>query len=336
LYYSHQGIDIVILLLYVDDLFLTCSNSLLVDQLKAQLQSEFAMTDLNLITRYLGVQFHCTSHGLLLQQTAYAHSILALTNMEDSRPTLVPYQDGIILRHFMGSLSVHATIYRQGMGKLLYLTRTHLDLAHVVGLVSRYMQALEESHMAAVKAITCYLCHYPSTGLYFVEGEESNLLGFSNIDFAHVLDDRISTGAYIFVLGTTPVSWSSKKQTTTARSSYGAEYRALSNCTYEAIWFWKLFTEIGFAPAGHMVLHCDNQRTIKLSKNLVFHDKSKHFEKDWHFSRQMFEAGEVEIKYILSNENLANMLTKALGRIKFEQEQTRLNMMSLEDAKKLY
>jgi hypothetical protein len=157
---------------------LTCSNSLLVDQLKAQLQSEFAMTNLNLITRYLGVQFHCTSHGLLLQQTAYAHSILALTNMEDSRPTLVPYQDGIILRHFMGSLLVNATLYRQLMGKLLYLTRTHLDLAHVVGLVSRYMQALEESHMAAVKAIMCYLCHYPSTGLYFCWGGGKQSTGF--------------------------------------------------------------------------------------------------------------------------------------------------------------
>jgi histone deacetylase 1/2 len=96
--------------------------------------------------------------------------------------------------------------------------------------------------MAAVEATMCYLCQYPSTGLYFVEGEESNLLGFSNIDFAHVLDDRIFTGAYIFVLGTTPVSWSSKKQTTTTRSSCGAEYRALSNCNCEAIWFWKPLT----------------------------------------------------------------------------------------------
>jgi len=86
-----------------------------------------------------------------------------------------------------------------------------------------------------------------------------------------------------------------------------------------------------------MVFHCDNQSAIKLSKNLLFHDKSKHLEKDWHFCRQMVEAGKVEIKYILSNENLANMLTKARGRrIKFEQEQTWLNMMSLEDAKKLY
>jgi hypothetical protein len=102
------------------------------------------------------------------------------------------------------------------------------------------------------------------------------------------------------------------------------------------MWFWKLLIEIDFALASPMVPHFDNQSAIKLSKNLVFQDKSKHFEKDWHFCRQMVEAGKVEIKYILSNENLANMLTKAQGRIKFEPEQTWLNMMSLEDAKKLY
>jgi hypothetical protein len=67
-----------------------------------------------------------------------------------------------------------------------------------------------------------------------------------------------------------------------------------------------------------MVLHCDNQSAIKLSKNHVFHDKNKHFEKDWHFVQQMVEASKDEIKYTLSNKNHANMFTKALGRIKFE------------------
>jgi hypothetical protein len=67
-----------------------------------------------------------------------------------------------------------------------------------------------------------------------------------------------------------------------------------------------------------MVFHCDNQNSIKLSKNLVFHDKNKHFEKDWHFVRQMVEASKVEIEYIPSNDNSADMLTKALGMIKFK------------------
>jgi hypothetical protein len=71
-----------------------------------------------------------------------------------------------------------------------------------------------------------------------------------------------------------------------------------------------------------MVLDCDNKSVIKLSKNIVFHDKNKHFEKDWHFVWQMVEANKVEVKYILSNENPANMLTKVLGGIKFEQGQT--------------
>ncbi len=73
------------------------------------------------------------------------------------------------------------------------------------------MQAPEKSHMVAMKAILCYLHHYPSTGLYFVEGEENTFLGFFDANFAHDPDDEISTSAYMFMLGTIPISWSSKK-----------------------------------------------------------------------------------------------------------------------------
>jgi hypothetical protein len=78
-------------------------------------------------------------------------------------------------------------------------------------------------------------------------------------------------------------------------------------------------TKIGFASSGPMILHCDNQNVIKLSKNLVFHDKSKHFEKDSHFARQMVETNKVEIEYIPSNDNSIDILTKALNMIKFKQ-----------------
>jgi hypothetical protein len=134
--------------------------------------------------------------------------------MEDFQSTLVPYQDGVF-HYFMGSLFVDTTLYRQFVNKLFYLTCICLDFTHVFGLVNQYMQALEESHMLAMKAILRYLHHCPLMGLYFVEGEENILFGFSNANFAHDLDDRISTSAYMFMLSTTPISWSLKKQTTT-------------------------------------------------------------------------------------------------------------------------
>jgi hypothetical protein len=78
--------------------------------------------------------------------------------------------------------------------------------------------------MVVVKAILHYLHHYPSTSLYFIKGEDNTFLGFSNANFAHDLDDQISTSAYMFMFGTTPISWSSKKQTTTARCNCEVEY----------------------------------------------------------------------------------------------------------------
>lgn len=96
--------------------------------------------------------------------------------MEDFQLTLVPYQDGVVLHYFLGSLLINTTLYRWLINKLLYLIRICLDLAHVFGLVSRYMQTPKESHMVVVKAILRYLHHYPSTGLCFVKGEE-NFLG---------------------------------------------------------------------------------------------------------------------------------------------------------------
>lgn len=148
------------------------------------------------------------------------------------------------------------------------------QLFHIVGFVSCYMKHPEDAHLAAVKAILRYLRRYPSADLYFAEGEESCLLRFSDADFTQDINDRIFTGAYLFVLGTTPISWSLKKRTTAARSSCDAKYRALSTCACEANWLRKLLTEIGFTLSGPMILHCDNQSTIKLSKNPVIHEKT--------------------------------------------------------------
>jgi hypothetical protein len=132
----------------------------------------------------------------------------------------------------MGSSLVDIRLYWWLVGNLLYLTHIRLDLVHVISLVSWYMQALEESHMARpwspfwiIYIITYW---WVST---LLRREESNLLNLLDTHFTHDHDDQVSTGAYIFVLSTTPILWSSKKQTTITCFSYDIEYHALSNCT---------------------------------------------------------------------------------------------------------
>jgi hypothetical protein len=151
-----------------------------------------------------------------------------------------------------------------------------------------------------------------TTLLWYPRGMTTSLQGFLDVDYGGDPDDRISTSAYIFQLGPTPISWCSKKQSSTARSSWESEYRALSRCTCEAIWLRRLVRELGFGNDQPTPLWCDNQSSIKIAKNPVFHDKTKHFEIDWHFTRQQVENGTIKVNFISTHDQPADILMKAL------------------------
>jgi hypothetical protein len=195
LYFKTTRSNLVLTLLYVDDLLITGDDPLAISQLQSQLTAEFTMTDLGSVTRYLGVQFQQTRHGLLLHQHDFAMNILLLAQMLDCRPTFVPMAEGTILRRSMNAPTVNAQLYRQLVGKLLYLTRTRPDLAFFVGVASHYMQVPEEPHLELVRSILRYLWRYPSIGFYFVAGEDNHMQGSSDVDYAQDADDRISVGA---------------------------------------------------------------------------------------------------------------------------------------------
>jgi hypothetical protein len=165
--------------------------------------------------------------------------------------------------------------------------------------------------------------------------EETRLEGFSDADYAGNLDDRTSISAYLFQLGSTPISWCSKKQSSTARSTYESKYRALSRGTCEAIWLRRLIQELGFGNGQPTTIWCDNQSNIKICKNPVFYDKTKHFEVDWLFTRQKVANGTIKVNFIHIHDYPADIFTKALNRFKFESCRTKLNLRKLEDIAQL-
>ena len=326
LYFAHIGSDTVALLVYVDDILLTGSNSQLIAKLKNHLQQNFQTNDLGPLDRYLGVQFDRTTTGLHMHQRQYALSILKLFQMEDCKPSLTPLPEGLILSKHSDTPLVDATLYRMLVGKLLFLTKTRPDLTHAVSVVSRFMQHPQEAHLQAAKHILRYVRRYPDLGLFFKQGEENRLHGYTDADYGQDVDDRISVGAYIFFLGNSPISWNSKKQTSTSRSSCESEYRALAQCSCEAIWIRSLLKELRILDEKPTHLYCDNQSSIKLSYNPVFHEKSKHFEIDFHFTRQKVENNTIKVEFIPSQEQPADILTKSLGRTKFENCRNRLHL----------
>ena len=318
LYFAHLGSHTIALLVYVDDILLTGSSLQLINKLKSHLHQTFDTKDLGPIQRYLGVQFERNPTSVRMHQTEYANSILRQFGMDQCAPSSTPLPEGITLSKDSGTPPVDATLYRTLVGKLLFLTKTRPDITHAVSVVSRFMQDPQEAHLQAAKHVLRYLRRHPDLGLMFHQGEDNCLNGYTDADYGQDIDDRISVGAYIFFLGNSPISWHSKKQSSTSRSSCESEYRALAKCSCEAIWFRRLLSELRILDDKPTTIYCDNQSSIKLSYNPVFHEKSKHFQIDYHFTRQKVEDNTIRVDFISSQEQPADILTKPLGRVKFE------------------
>jgi hypothetical protein len=131
------------------------------------------------------------------------------------------------------------------------------------------------------------------------------------------MEDLSSTSAYVIYLGRNPISWSSKKQHTTARSSTEAEYRAVVDTAAEISWVCSLLSELHFPVSHTLVIYCDNIGATQLSSNLVFHSRMKHVAIDFHFIRQRVQPGALRVSHVSSNDQLADALTKSLPRLQF-------------------
>ena len=210
-----------------------------------------------------------------------------------------------------------ATEYRQVVGSLQYLSFTRPDIAFAVNRLSQYMHQPTTNHWSAVKRLLRYLKGSIDHGVFLHRHSPFNLHAFSDADWAGNRDDRTSTSAYIIFLGHNPISWSSKKQRSVARSSTEAEYRAVATATAELCWLQSLLKELCASPFEHPVVYCDNVGTTYLCANPVFHSRMKHIEIDFHFVRDKVQNGSLRVSHVSSADQLADVLTKPLPRQRF-------------------
>ena len=144
-----------------------------------------------------------------------------------------------------------------------------------------------------------------------------NLIGYSDSDWAGSIDDMKSTSGYAFLFGSNIYSWLSKKQSVVAQSTAEAEYVSTSKAISQAIWFRRMFEDIGEKQKKRIVLYCDNKSSIAIAKNPVSHERSKHILIKYHFIRELQEKGEIQLHYCQTGEQLADIFTKKLSREKF-------------------
>ncbi|WMV13499.1 hypothetical protein MTR67_006884 [Solanum verrucosum] len=140
----------------------------------------------------------------------------------------------------------------------------------------------------------------------------SILTGYIDVDWAGSPFDRRSTSGYSILVGGNLVSWKSKKQSLVARCSAEAEYRATVVATCELVWIKQLLRELKFGETSHMELVCDNQTTLHITSNLVFHERTKLIEIDCHFVREKLFSGDIVTTFVKSSEQLADIFTESL------------------------
>jgi len=328
LFIYRRDTEIVYLLLYVDDIVLTASSQQLLRRVIDALMKEFAMKDLGPLHHFLGMAVQRQGDSLFLSQRQYALDILARHGMSGCKPCSTPVDTCAKVSADEGSPLADPTDYRSLVGALQYLTFTRPDIAYAVQQVCLYMHSPREIHLVAAKRILRYLQGTVDHGLIIPRTSSSQLVVYTDADWAGCPDTRRSTSGYAVFLGGSLVSWSSKRQPTVSRSSAEAEYRAVANGVAEATWLRQLLQELHQPLTSACLVYCDNVSAVYLSTNPVQHQRTKHVEIDLHFVRERVAIGAVRVLHVPTTSQFADVFTKGLPTSVFQDFRSSLNVRS--------
>nr|GFA09112.1 retrovirus-related Pol polyprotein from transposon TNT 1-94 [Tanacetum cinerariifolium] len=324
---KHKG-DILLVQIYVDDIIFSSTNRNLSKQFEKLMHSKFEMSMMGELKFFLEIQIYQSPRVIFINQAKCAQEILIKHGMTscDSVGTLMA------TKHLDADLSgtpIDQMKYRSMVGALLYLTASRLDIMHATCYCARYQAKLTEKHLTVVKRIFRYLKDTIHMGLWYPKETGFELTAFLNSDHAGCLDSRKSTsGGIQFLCGDKLVSWSSKKRDYTLMSSAKAEYVSLSACCAQVLWMRTQLTDYGF-HFDKMPMYCDSKASIAISCNPVQHSRTKHIDVRYHFIKEKVEKDIIELFFVRTKYQLADLFTKALPEERFKYLVRRLRMRCL-------
>lgn len=278
----------------------------------------FEMSDLGLMHYFLGIEINQEENGIFICQKKYIENLLKKYKMHGCNAVATPLITNEKLQKEDGSPKADASSYRSLIGSLLYLTTTRPDIMYATSLLSRFMQSPSQIHYGAARRILRYLQGTIDYGIWYRTSPNSKLFGYTDSDWAGSVDDMKSTSGYAFTIGSGIFSWSSRKQESIALSSAEAEYVAATSSACQAIWLRRIFEDMGEHQPDSTEILSDNKSAIAMAKNPVFHNRTKHIAIKHHFLREVSANKEIELKYCKTEEQLADIFTKALPRPRFE------------------
>ena len=317
LYVQIKGKNLLIVSLYVDDLIITGNDSKMIEEFKLEMMKSFEMSDLGLMHYFLGMEV-CQDDGIFISQKKYAEDLLKKFNMSDCKSVATPLIANEKFKKEDGGKLADGAAYRSLIGSLLYLTSTRPDLMFATSMLSRFMQNPSQVHFGAAKRVLRYVQGTLKFGILFKPCSYSKLIGYTDSDWAGSIDDMKSTSGYCFNLGSGVFSWGSKKQGSVAQSTAEAEYVAAANAVNQAIWLTRILEDMGAKQQLPVEIFCDNKSAIAMAKNPIYHSRTKHIAIKYHYLREVAAKGEIKLKFCKSEEQMADIFTKALPRDKFQ------------------
>jgi histone deacetylase 1/2 len=317
---------ITFLLIYVDDIIVTGSNTKFLEAFIKQLNVVFSLKDLGNLHYFLGIEVHRDASGMYLKQSKYIGDLLKKFHMEKASSCPTPMVTG---KQFTveGEKMEDPTVFRQAIGGLQYLTHTRPDIAFPINKLSQYMSSPTVDHWQGIKRILRYLQGTINHCLHIKPSTDLDITGFSDADWATSVDDRKSMAGQCVFLGETLVSWSSRKQKVVSRSSTESEYRALADLAAEIAWTQSLLAELKLPLLRKPILWCDNLSAKALASNPVMHARSKHIEIDVHYIRDQVLQNKIIVAYVPTADQIADCLTKPLSHTRFNQLKDKLGVV---------
>ncbi|GJT41449.1 putative ribonuclease H-like domain-containing protein [Tanacetum coccineum] len=308
--------DIMLVQVYVDDIIFGSTRKSWCDEFEALMKGRFQMSSMGELIFFLGLQVKQKTDGIFISQDKYVADMLKKFDLASVKTAITPMETKMALTKDEEADEVDVHLYRSMIGSLMYLTASRPDIMFAVCACSRFQVTPKTSHLNAVKRIFKYLKGKPNLGLWYPRESSFDLEAYSDSDYAGANLDRKSTTGGCQFLGSRLISWQCKKQTIVATSTTEAEYVAAASCCGQVLWIQNQMLDYGFNFMNTKI-HIDNESTICIVKNPVYHSKTKHIEIRHHFIRDSYEKKLIRVEKIHTDFNVADLLTKAFDGPRF-------------------
>ena len=335
LFVRKRGNETTYIAIYVDDGIIASDNQSAIDELLTALGTEFEIRSSE-PDRFVGMIIHRNrqQRKIYLLQPDYTAKIIKNFQMKSCHPRSTPADPSV---HLVkppaqgGQVTATKTFpYREAIGSLLYLALvTRPDISFAVGQAARFVENFDSTHCKAVRQIISYLQGTRNYGICFDGSNPSSIIGYTDADYAGCLDNRRSTTGNVFMLNGGPIAWCSRRQPCVATSTTEAEYIAASDTSKETVWIRRILPDLQQRHRGPITILCDNQSAIQLAKNPDQRQKTKHIDVRFHYIREQQERGEIDLKYVQTSSQLADIFTKPLPGPRFAYLRHSLGIVSV-------